>query len=66
MFQRLAFIFKVGVSVLPAGALLTVVLEDVIIYNREKDKNSSTAYWFDELLSREPWFKDVVSDVGTF
>lgn len=66
MFRRLVFIFKVGVSVLPVGALLTVVLEDAIIYNREKDKNSSTADWFDELLNREPWFKDVVSDVGTF
>lgn len=51
---------------LSVDALLTIVWEDVVIYNREKDKQSSTADWFNELLSREPWFKDVVSDVGIF
>lgn len=44
---------------------LTVAWKDAVIYNREKDKQSTTAEWFDQLLSREPWFKDVVSDVGT-
>lgn len=50
---------------LVVSALLTVAWEDAVIYNREKDRQSTTAGWFNQLLSREPWFKDVVSDVGT-
>lgn len=38
--------------------------KDAVIYNREKDKQSTTAGWFNELLSREPWFKDIVPEVG--
>lgn len=37
-------------------------VQDSIIYNREKDKNSVTADWFGELLSEKPWFKEIVPD----
>lgn len=39
--------------------------EDAVVYNREKDRHTTTADWFNELLSSEPWFKDVVLDVGS-
>ncbi|KAL0635126.1 D-amino acid oxidase [Maublancomyces gigas] len=51
-------LYRLAASVPEAG----IHFQDVVIYNREKDKQSSTAAWFNELLSREPWFKDVVSD----
>lgn len=34
------------------------------IYSRAKDKGSATADWFAELLSPNPWFKDVVPNVS--
>lgn len=37
-----------------------VHFQDCTILNRAKDQGSATAKWFSELLSLEPWFKDVV------
>ncbi|KAI9732174.1 MAG: hypothetical protein M1834_004271 [Cirrosporium novae-zelandiae] len=34
--------------------------QDTAVYTRAKDDNSVTSDWFSELLSPEPWFKDVV------
>jgi D-amino-acid oxidase len=34
------------------------------IYNRGKDVSSTTAAWFSELLSPNPWFMTVVEDVS--
>jgi len=34
------------------------------IHSRSKDVGSSTATWFAELLSPNPWFKDVVPNVS--
>ena len=36
---------------------------DLIIHNREKDAHSTAADWYAELLSTDPWFKDMVPDV---
>lgn len=33
------------------------------IHNRAKDVGTATADWFSELLSPNPWFKDVVPNV---
>ena len=33
------------------------------ILKRSKDADSATAAWFAELLSADPWFKDVVPSV---
>ena len=33
------------------------------IHNRAKDVGSATATWFAELLSPDPWFKNVVPNV---
>lgn len=32
---------------------------------RAKDKDSATADWFSELLTPDPWFKDVVPNVSS-
>ena len=37
-----------------------VHFQECTILNREKDKGSATAQWFNELLKPDPWFKDVV------
>ncbi len=37
-----------------------VHFQDCTILSRSKDQGSATAKWFNELLSLEPWFKDVV------
>ncbi|KAI9838173.1 MAG: hypothetical protein M1838_004662, partial [Thelocarpon superellum] len=34
--------------------------QDVHVYNRKKDAGSATATWFSELLSPNPWFKDLL------
>lgn len=34
------------------------------IYNRKKDIGSATAKWFADLLSSDPWWKNVVPDVS--
>jgi D-amino-acid oxidase len=41
-----------------------VHFQECEIYQRAKDKGSATATWFSELLSTEPWFKDVVPNVS--
>jgi D-amino-acid oxidase len=33
-----------------------------VVLNRKKDVESATGQWFSELLSTDPWFKDVVPD----
>jgi D-amino-acid oxidase len=37
---------------------------DCEIHSRSKDVGSATANWFAELLSPNPWFKDVVPNVS--
>jgi D-amino-acid oxidase len=37
-------------------------VQDTLVYNRKKDLEGITGKWFNELLSEEPWFKDVVPD----
>lgn len=39
-------------------------LSDCEIYSRSKDKGSATANWFAELLSSDPWFKDLTPNVS--
>jgi D-amino-acid oxidase len=36
--------------------------QNTVILNRKKDVESTTGQWFNELLSKSPWFKDVVPD----
>jgi D-amino-acid oxidase len=38
---------------------------DTVSYAREKDINSATGQWTKELVSPNPWFKDVVPDFRT-
>lgn len=40
-------------------------MKECEIYSRAKDKGSATADWFSELLSPNPWFKNVVPNVST-
>lgn len=44
----------------------TVAEGDIVceIYNRNKDASSATAEWFADLLSPNPWFRDVVPNVS--
>ncbi|KAM0313084.1 hypothetical protein ACHAO8_005724 [Botrytis cinerea] len=35
---------------------------DTVILNRDKDAQGTTGQWFNELLSTDPWFKNVVPD----
>ncbi|RMZ85836.1 hypothetical protein DV737_g428, partial [Chaetothyriales sp. CBS 132003] len=42
-----------------------VHFQECHIYNRAKDVGSSTATWFSELLSPNPWFKDVLLNFKT-
>lgn len=42
----------------------TDYMKECEIYSRAKDKGSATADWFSELLSPNPWFKDVVPNVS--
>lgn len=37
---------------------------DTLIYNRTKDQGSATGQWFSELTQPNPWYKDVVPNVG--
>ena len=37
--------------------------QDTVIYGREKDANSATGQWFQELVKEDAWFKNVVPDV---
>lgn len=41
-----------------------VHFQECEIHSRAKDKGSATATWFAELLSSNPWFKDVVPNVS--
>lgn len=34
--------------------------QDIIIYNRDRDEGKTTRAWLTEMLSAEPWFKDVL------
>ncbi|KAB8760586.1 hypothetical protein FH972_026578 [Carpinus fangiana] len=43
-----------------------VHFQDAVLYNRDKDANSSTGLWFKELLSKNPWYKDVVPNFRTY
>ena len=36
---------------------------DIIIYNRDRDEGKTTRAWLTEMLSAEPWFKDVLPNV---
>ena len=38
-------------------------LADLVSYSREKDLSTVTGDWFGELLSTDPWFRDIVPDV---
>lgn len=40
-----------------------IYIIDAVIYTREKDSTSSE--FFNDLLLRSPWFKDLVPDVYT-
>lgn len=33
---------------------------ETFVYNRKKDAQATTGQWYNELLSTDPWFKDVV------
>ncbi|KAI9787192.1 MAG: hypothetical protein M1839_003427 [Geoglossum umbratile] len=65
--RRLVFIFKVwrfrSRYTKKGLGVVTECGPDLIIYNREKDAHSTSADWFAELLSADPWFKDLVLDV---
>lgn len=37
-------------------------MPDMIIYNRKVDTKTVTAEWLNELLTQDPWFKDVVPE----
>lgn len=39
--------------------------QDCEVYVRSKDSESATGKWFSELLSKEPWFKDIVPEVSS-
>ena len=39
-------------------------IKECEIHSRAKDSGSATATWFAELLSPNPWFKDVVPNVS--
>lgn len=62
---RPASIFKVGFMSLHREAVRfgDQYLLECEIQRREKDTGSTTADWFSELLSPNPWFKDVVPNV---
>jgi hypothetical protein len=68
--QKQAFICKVWYRPFAKAREKGILIEgsvdsaDAIIYNREKDASKVTADWFSELLSTDPWFKDVVPDVS--
>ncbi|KIM99927.1 hypothetical protein OIDMADRAFT_42838 [Oidiodendron maius Zn] len=36
--------------------------QNAVVLNRKKDATSTTGQWFNNLLSTDPWFKDVVPD----
>ncbi|QSZ34220.1 hypothetical protein DSL72_005810 [Monilinia vaccinii-corymbosi] len=36
--------------------------QNTVVLNRNKDAQGTTGQWFNELLSTDPWFKDVVPD----
>jgi hypothetical protein len=65
--RRLVFIFKAwrfrSRYAKKGHGVVTECGADLIIYNREKDAHSTSADWFAELLSTDPWFKDMVPDV---
>lgn len=42
----------------------TLLFAECEIQSRAKDAGSSTAEWYAEMLSKEPWFKDVVPGVS--
>jgi len=48
------------------GSYLADRKKECHIYSRAKDVGSATADWFNELLSPDAWFKDVVPNVSTF
>jgi D-amino-acid oxidase len=41
-----------------------VHFQECEIHSRSKDQGSATADWFAELLSPNPWFRDVVPNVS--
>ena len=44
-------------------APLPDVCSDAFLYNRSKDAGTKTGDWVVELMSPDPWFKDVVPNV---
>jgi hypothetical protein len=60
--QKQEFISKVRIPYYQRNHGLNKVAECRIL-NRKKDVGSATAKWFSELLSPNPWFKDVVPNV---
>ena len=63
--QRLVFIFKVGRDAAQSCATV-LISSECVIHTRNKDLGGggATSDWFSELLSPNPWFKDVVPNVS--
>jgi D-amino-acid oxidase len=55
--------FQGNHNCLLTGGYLADVPLDCEIHSRAKDRGSATEHWFAELLSTNPWFKDVVPNV---
>lgn len=51
---------RLAADALEAG----VHFQNTVLYNRKKDAGTATQKWFAELLKLNPWYKDVVPDVG--
>lgn len=58
--------FKVSTSLQIQNATTLLNFSDAVLYNRLKDRNSSTGKWFRELLSPNPWYKDVVPNFRVY
>ena len=38
--------------------------QDCKLYGREKDEGTAVGTWFQELMKEDPWFKDLMPEVG--
>jgi D-amino-acid oxidase len=44
-------------------ALFVLTKADTVLYNRAKDAGTDVGAWFEDLMSSDPWYKDVVPNV---
>lgn len=38
--------------------------QDCMLYGRKKDEGTAVGTWFQELMKEDPWFKDLMPEVG--